>query len=299
MEFWKLTASGNDFICIDNRSGRYDGLLSDNGARAQFARQICSRGPGIGADGLVFAGTSASDSPGEISSLTLEADGSECELCGNGMACLAKYAHAMGMGANGLLEISTPAGTITAMEQNPDVVSLTIPPPADYRPDIRLDVDGEPVSCDYIIAGIPHTATFVGDLEAVDVSGLGYLIRHHELFKPRGVNANFVKILETGSIAIRTFEFGVEGETLACGTGSCASAVLAARREGWNEDFVSGERPILVNVRSGGVIRVYLDTAAGGEIGNIRFETNVQAVMKGRIDSAWADQTAGIENSAE
>ncbi len=290
MEFWKFSSAGNDFICIDNRDGSCDRYLSTGALRKSLARTLCARSTGIGADGLAIVAAPEIPAHNRISSVSLESDGSECELCGNCMASLTRYAFETGLCQKRRMHIETPAGTVNTTIAGRDDVSLTIPPPEHYRPGIQLSFEDRDILCDYIVAGIPHTATYVDNIEGLSIDKPGYFLRHHEAFEPRGVNANFVQVIKEGEIAVRTWEFGVEGETLSCGTGSCASAMMTALRFNWNGTIAAGKTPVLVRARSGETIRVYVRfDEATGTLGEIRFETRVRMIMRGIVDRAWLE----------
>ncbi|MFW6133499.1 MAG: diaminopimelate epimerase [Planctomycetota bacterium] len=319
IEFAKLSASGNDFICIDNRDGRYDALLDapdgQTAARVHFARTLCSRGHGIGGDGVIFAGSPAMDGVAEIGARFIETDGSDCALCGNGTACFVHWVAQMGWVASGSItaepgppahlaedaragrrgmRILTPAGVVLGQDldepsrSGPDghYARVCISLPQNLQCDLSVTADGRELSCDYVETGIPHVVTYVDDIESADVGGLGPALRHHQRFAPRGANANFVEVLGEGEIALRTYEFGVEGETLACGTGSAAAAILTALRHDWPEAYTRAQRPILVHSRGGDVLRVYfaMDRDKSGEriISDVCLETVVRFVFYGR-----------------
>jgi len=287
MNFWKLTSAGNDFICIDNLDGSYDRYIETPGSRRSLAEALCDRNTGVGADGIAIL-LESSSKENRFSSLSIEPDGSECELCGNCMASLSRYLFLSGISRSRDILIETPAGTVTARYSGDEYVSLEMPPPEKHQADILLLTDNGEIECDCIVVGIPHAAIFVDNLDGMDIEKPGRFIRHHERFKPRGINVNFVKVSREGKIAVRTYEFGVEGETLACGTGSCASAVMSALRYKWNGDITSGETPVLVGTRSGRTVRVFMELDdETGECGKIRLETPVLKIMQGKINNRW------------
>jgi diaminopimelate epimerase len=291
--FWKLTAAGNDFVCFDNRDGRFDRLIADPPAAGHFARTICRRGHGIGADGVIFASLPGGAGGADIGAAVFEADGSPCELCGNGTACLTRFVIAVHLMPDRKLRIFTPAGEVEGHRTTGDYVRVCIPAPTDLRKDLMLEVEGRRVTCDFVITGIPHVVTYVDDIAAADVGGLGFALRHHEAFQPRGANANFVQVLGEGEIAVRTFEFGVEGETLACGTGSSASAILAALRFGWNGAIRSRRQPVVVHSHSGEILRVYF-RVDGDTASDVCLETPVRRVMHGRLSDDFAAEALTI-----
>ena len=296
IEFAKLSGSGNDFVCIDNRDGRFEELLADERRIGHFAQLLCRRSMGIGADGVIFAGRPDLPEVADVSARFLEADGSEAGLCGNGTACFTRWAFDGGFVADSSIRILTPAGIVLAERGQGQYIVVCIPSPEDIRRDLRVCVDGFPVACDYAVTGVPHLVTYVDSVKQVDVPRLGPAIRHHERFRPDGVNANFVEVLGEGEIAIRTWEYGVEGETLACGTGSAAAAILTALRFDWPAAYRSHEKPVLVRARSGDVLRVYFNRRDDGTIDDVCLETVVRFLYRGTISEELA--AAAIDPSA-
>lgn len=312
--FSKLSGSGNDFICIDNRDRRYDAMLADDAWLGHFAQTLCRRALGVGADGIVFALVPEVDSLADVGARFLESDGTETYLCGNGTACFVRWATEKGIVSEGEARILTSAGVVRGRMLDDGYVRVCIPLPEDRRTDIELDVGGEKLNCDYIVMGIEHVVTYVDDLAAVDVARLGPLLRNHPYFpQPRGVNANFVQVLGKGLIAIRTYEYGVEAETLACGTGSAAAAILSAARFGWTDEYCTGEKPIRVNAPSGDVLRVLFETDSDGRINDLCLDTCVRCTYAGTVcpdltrlamsrpghDAAQADKPAGPRDLAD
>lgn len=292
IEFAKLSGSGNDFICLDNRGGRLDSILTDGPAVSRFAVAMCRRGLGIGADGLIFATDCEIGGAADVGARFFEPDGSEAALCGNGVACFVRWAGDDGWGSGQELRVLTSAGVVRGRRSDGSYVRVCIPLPEDMKTDLKVSAGGAKWKCDYVVTGVPHLLVYVDDVSAVDVPHLGGLLRHHEMFAPRGVNANFVQVLGEGSIALRTFEYGVEGETLACGTGSAAAAIMAAQRRRWGKEYFSGERPVLVRARSGDVLRVYFEMV-GGEVRDPCVETVVRFLYRGVVHSDLAASAQG------
>jgi diaminopimelate epimerase len=220
IEFYKMTGGGNDFILIDNREGKIDvaALL-----RPSIPR-ICRRKLSVGADGLIVLENS---DKAHFRWQFFNADGSEAEMCGNGGRCAARLAHVLGM-APPDLTFETVAGIIHAQVKGA-VVKLTLPPPTDIRLGFVLAIGEEEISVDFINTGVPHTVIFAPDITEIDVVGLGRKIRQHQAFQPAGTNVDFVHV-KNSTVEIRTYERGVEDETLACGTGAVAAAVIAGLR---------------------------------------------------------------------
>ena len=216
IDFWKMHGAGNDFILVDDRT------LSFPVKDATFIRRFCDRRRGVGSEGLLLI------QPSSIANLRMRffnPDGSEVDMCGNGARCLARLAYEIGA-ATADMRIETAAGLLRAEVILP-VVRLHLPPPCDWRLNLSVDWQGRQLPVHFVNSSVPHAISVVEDLTAVDVPALGAAIRHHALFAPAGTNADFIQITGPDSLAIRTFERGVEAETLACGTGIVGAALIA------------------------------------------------------------------------
>ena len=209
-----MAGAGNDFLVVNN-----DPKMDYR----KIAPKMCARQNGVGADGILVLDQSKTT---DFKMRIINADGSEAEMCGNGARCMAAYIVAKSTPKKKLFGMETLAGTILA-EAEGEIARVRLSDPKDYRPGIPLTIAGKKLQVDYIDTGVPHVVVFVEKLREIDVNGLGTLIRHHGQFKPRGTNVNFVEHIREGHVEARTFERGVEGETLACGTGSVASAIIA------------------------------------------------------------------------
>jgi len=240
LTFYKMTGSGNDFILIDNREKQ----VKDYNF-AELARKLCNRKWGIGADGLIILNKS---DKADFKWDFFNADGSEAEMCGNGGRCAARLAYILGIGGNAL-SFETKAGIIQA-EIDKNKVKLAMTPPRDLHLHITLPLENETAIVHFINTGVPHTVLVVEDLENAPVVSLGRQIRFHEYFQPAGTNVNFVKVISKDTLYIRTYERGVEGETLACGTGSVAGALIIFKL-----GMVSP--PVKVKTRSGEILEIF------------------------------------------
>jgi diaminopimelate epimerase len=244
--FLKMTGSGNDFIMVDNRTGR----VAEQDMAA-FARAFCPRRTSVGADGAIFV--APSDAPEtDFRMRYFNADGSEAEMCGNGARCVARFAHEIGA-AGPEMRFATGAGPIRGWIRDHGArVELTPPTPIvehtlDDVPDALRKVF-------FLNTGVPHVVVFVDDIEAVDVRGWGHLLRFHPAFAPAGANANFVSDTGNGYLRVRTYERGVEDETLACGTGATACALVAVQVHRYAQ-------PVRLRVQSGEELLVAFDGA--------------------------------------
>jgi diaminopimelate epimerase len=263
IEFYKMSGSGNDFIIIDNRD-----LSLNVGDLPMFARKVCARKISVGADGLFLIEPSNTV---DFKWQFFNSDGSMAEMCGNGSRCVARYAYLKGI-ASKKMSFETLAGIISA-EVNDDVVKVRLTDPS---PVLSIGVlifeDGQFV-LDFVDTGVPHAVTFVDNLETCTVFEWGRKIRRHEYFQPRGTNANFAMVIDRHKIRVRTYERGVEEETLACGTGDVASVLAAASR-----GLV--DSPVDVLVQSGETLRIYF-TKKGDRFGEIYLEGKVKIIYHG------------------
>ena len=216
--FTKMHGAGNDFIVVDDRELIFP--IDDE----EFIQSAASRRTGIGCDGMLLIQPS---SVADFRMRFINPDGGEVDMCGNGARCIARLAHDLGI-VSEKMTIETGAGIVEA-EVLGNLICLDLTEPTDLELDLKADLAW---SLDFVNTGVEHAVAWVEDVQAVDVAACGRQIRDHALFAPCGTNANFAKVESDGSIAIRTYERGVEAETLACGTGATAVGLLAAER-GW------------------------------------------------------------------
>ena len=242
--FTKMNGSGNDFVSIDNRAAVAPSDLPS------FIRGICRRKLSVGADGLILI---EDDADHDFKWQFFNADGSRAEMCGNGARCAARFAFVNGI-AGARMTFGTDAGTIAAEVLGEDV-KLRMTDPGDPVCDDALSLAAGVQKVCSINTGVPHVIVETDELEAVPVVELGREIRHHAHYAPAGTNVNFMTVRKPGAIAVRTYERGVEDETLACGTGCVASALIAAVRYDWSS-------PIAVTTRSGGVLTIHFEREA-------------------------------------
>lgn len=281
--FTKMTAGGNDFVCIDNTRGEYDELLRSP-CLGGFVRAICRRGLGVGADGVIVAGDQGNGQGVDIVARFLEPDGSEARLCGNGTACFAYWCLSEGLAAGPKVAILTAAGTAQAQPNAHDCsrIRVCVPNPHSLVLDRSVKACGRTWTVHTLDTGVPHAVAFVRDMAVVDVARCGAAIRHHPDFHDLGgVNANFTQILGVGRLRVRTFEFGVEAETLACGTGSTAAAIIAAITQRWPAPYCAGEEPVQVEVRGGETLRIWFTLDPQKGLYDVCLETRARAIYTG------------------
>jgi len=247
LEFMKLHGNGNDFILIDEYGCR---CIPDE-MKAQFAALYCDRRFGIGGDGVLYLQRSAK---ADLRMRLFQPDESEAEMCGNGIRCFTKYAYDTGY-VEKTCSVETMAGIIRVemgYENDTFMATIDMPEPKFNRKDIpatgegeyRETIEGSEVYA--VNSGVPHAVVFVDDVESVNPEEAGPAIRHHRTF-PKGANVNFVERAGGNTLRIRTFERGVEGETLSCGTGATAAAAIAHRLE-----YISS--PVTVETKGGPLI---------------------------------------------
>jgi diaminopimelate epimerase len=265
LRFIKMNGAGNDFVMLDNRGGELR-LAPD-----QIAR-ICDRHRGVGADGILILEPAANGA--DFRMRYYNADGGEAEMCGNGARCFARYANRLA-GPMEKLSFETPAGVIGAELQG-DLVRLAMSEPKDLRLGITIPLPDRQVAAHFVNSGVPHVVVPVDGLENVDVRGLGSAIRRHDLFAPKGANVNFLKERGPRQIAIRTYERGVEDETLACGTGVVASALIFAALK-------KTDGPIAVLVRGGSELEVDF-VREDEQFKNVTLKGPAEFVFEGAID---------------
>jgi len=245
LKFTKMNGAGNDFVLLDNLDGRLQ-LAS-----GQIAR-LCDRHRGVGADGILIVEAPANGA--DFRMRYYNADGGEAEMCGNGARCFARYASRL-TGRRGALSFETPAGVIRA-ECDGANVRLAMSEPRDLALDRQIELSEGSVIAHSINTGVPHAVVFVEDLEKTDVRGLGAALRRHPHFAPKGTNVNFVRIIDSRTVTIRTYERGVEDETLACGTGVVATALILHEKHG-------ASSPVSVRVRGGDTLLVSFEKEGG------------------------------------
>jgi diaminopimelate epimerase len=266
LDFTKMNGAGNDFVLVDNRARKV--TLT----RAQIVR-VCDRHRGVGADGVILLVPSVSGKA-DWAWEFYNSDGSTGEMCGNGARCFSRFVQRL-TAVNGGFTFETEAGVITAGFQGERVtVSLTQPGEVRLNQQVPLSAGTETIHS--INTGVPHAVLFVPDADRAMVMQVGPEVRRHPHFGPRGTNVNFVERLEPNRIRVRTFERGVEGETLACGTGVTASALVAARLHGFTS-------PVKVQVQGGEELEVSFKDA-GEAFTDVRLSGPAEFVFEGRIE---------------
>jgi diaminopimelate epimerase len=267
--FYKMHGGGNDFVLIDHR----DRFIPE-AEQPEFARRVCHRQMGAGADGLILI----EDTPtANFRWRFYNADGSEPEMCGNGGRCAARFAVLAGI-APAEMTFETLAGAIVASVRGRRV-KLLLAGVGDWRMEQTIPLEETTLLGHFIRVGVPHVAVPVNDLDQTPVTGWGRAVRFHPRFAPAGTNVNFVRVEGPQTLRIRTYERGVEDETLACGTGAVASALIAARLG----QVVS---PVTVHTRGGEALTVYF-TPEGEAFSQVFLEGDALVAYQGEL---WVDE---------
>lgn len=261
-----MNGAGNDFVLIDDRARKI------RLTREQVVK-LCHRQRGIGADGLFLLIPCASGKA-DWAWEFYNSDGSVADMCGNGARCFARFIQKVA-GANGQTTFETGAGVITASFQG-ERVTVNLTRPKDLALSEKVSVGGNALLVHSLNTGVPHAVIFVPDADKAMVQQLGAEIRYHPHFAPKGTNVNFAQVVGPNHIRVRTYERGVEGETLACGTGVTASALIAARIHGFKS-------PVKVTVQSGDVLEVNFKED-GGLFSDVQLTGPADFVYVGRIE---------------
>ena len=266
LSFTKMNGAGNDFVMLDNRD------LSLALTKDQIEK-LCDRHRGIGADGLLCV-EPATDG-GDFKMRYYNADGGEAEMCGNGARCFGRFVNHLHDNKLDRIEFETLAGMISA-EFEGDQVRINMSAPHDLKLSQHLSVAGAGLTVHSVNTGVPHATVFVDDLAAVPVCEWGAGLRYHDAFAPKGTNANFAKVIAPGSISIRTYERGVEDETLACGTGMVACALI-------HHELTGAESPISVLVKGGDTLRVGFEEQSKSDYTNVTLFGPADFVFRGSV----------------
>lgn len=246
-QFYKMCGSGNDFVFFDARS-EPAGVLET----PELIRRMCARGTGIGADGVVFLEPSGAATVGLR---YFNSDGSRASLCGNATLCTARLAVELGAAPPDCFTIATDAGVLAARIRDGQP-EIDFAPVRDLAPDAGIAPEAGERRLGFALAGVPHLVVEVADVDRVALEARGRALRYDRSLRD-GANVNFVSPAPDGGWRMRTYERGVEGETLACGTGAVASAAVLSA---WG----ATAGPTRIVTRSGRPLVVRPPASAGG-----------------------------------
>jgi diaminopimelate epimerase len=271
LPFSKMAGGGNDFVVIDNRQGR----VTEPG---ELTRRICTPHLSVGGDGLILIETSAKAT---FKMVYLNADGSRADFCANGTRCAARFAF-LNVIAPKRMTIETDAGVVGAEVNDGGTVTLSLPSPQHFIPNRALRVGETNVRGSSLLVGVPHYVLFLRDeLWLQDIVPLGRAIRTHPDLAPAGANVNFVVVRDWHSIEVRTYERGVEAETLSCGSGVVASVATTAL-------FGKARSPVNVLTRSGITLEVSF-ALANGVLSDVRLRGDARLVYRAAVTPETLD----------
>jgi len=263
LKFSKMEGTGNDFVVIDNRSG----IVKD---REGLAKRICLRKKGAGADGLILLEKS---DRADFRMRIFNPDGSEPEMCGNGARCIARFAY-----LEGIIDkeccFETLSGLVSAYIDE-ERVRIKMKDPRFLNLNLKLSLEDSSCKGYHLDSGVPHFVLFVPEVEKVVLEKLGPEIRYHQYFQPEGTNVDFVEV-EGNLIKVRTYERGVEAETLSCGTGVTAAAIVASLVQGLSS-------PVKVKTK-GGNLRIYFQRKDEHNFTQVFLEGEARLVYEGEYN---------------
>lgn len=267
LHFFKMNGAGNDFVVVDNRD------LSLSLTKDQI-ELLCDRHRGVGADGLLAV--EPAEQGADFKFRYYNADGGEAEMCGNGARCFGRFTAALMEETPDRVTFETIAGTLAAelVEEN---IRIAMSEPKDLKLDTGVTIAELDATLRFVNTGVPHAVAFVDDLPDVDVVKHGAAIRYHAAFAPAGTNANFATVLAPGHIAIRTYERGVEDETLACGTGMVACALM-------HHLLTGAPSPIQVDVKGGDTLEIGFEKTGDTTFTQVTLTGPADFVFEGEIE---------------
>ena len=268
LSFARMHGCGNDFVVMDDRDDIW------YGHRHALARALCDRRKGLGGDGLLLI---RNDADVDFAMSYTNATGMDGEMCGNGARCIVRRARDLGVIGDSTV-FRSDAGVMQASIQGDDICLLMTTPSA-AEMNLTLTAHGETWHGHGIDTGVPHFVTFVSGIDTVDVERFGPPLRHHPHF-PRGVNANFAERLDANRYRVRTYERGVEAETLACGTGSVATALVAHLRG-------EAQSPVTILPTGGGELRISFAAQGRGRFSDVRLSGPAETIACGDLDRDW------------
>jgi diaminopimelate epimerase len=264
--FWKMHGAGNDFILVDDREQTFPDQ------DPPLIHRLATPKYGVGSEGVILIQPSKT---ADFRMRFYNPDGSEVEMCGNGARCVARLAHEIGVAPKSM-KFDTVAGLISADVLGDDQVRLTMTPPTGLELNAVLEVQGQSLPYHFVNSGVPHVVIEAEDLQSIDLASLGAAIRYHDHFKPKGTNVNFISVTGPDSLTVRTYERGVEAETLACGTGMVACGLVAG-------SLGRVSTPVHITCASGDVLDVNYQARPNGAE-QVTLTGPAVHVFKGQID---------------
>lgn len=273
ISFTKMSGAGNDFVVVDNRNG----IITDP---TKFSIAVCNRRLGIGADGVLLLENSTK---ADFLMQYYNADGSNAGMCGNGGRCIAKFAYDNFIVTIEKFKFEAFDYIYEISRHDINLYELKMKDPFELKLNQSIKIENYLLTANYLNTGTDHSVILLsensklGSLDSTDVFNIGRTVRYHQTYQPKGANVNFVDKIDFNTIQIRTYERGVEEETLACGTGSVASALLSSLKFGM-------QSPINVNVKSGATLRISFEKNGNNSFTNVTLKGPAENVFKGTID---------------
>jgi diaminopimelate epimerase len=261
-----MSGCGNDFIIIDNRNN-----IIDKTDLTGFVKKVCKRKMSVGSDGLILIENSETN---DFRWRFFNSDGSVAEMCGNGARCAARFAYINNIAPKDM-SFETDAGVIKASVSD-NLVKIKMTDPYDITEEFTLALKDGYAAMNSVNTGVPHVVIHATDIDKIDVAKIGRELRFHQYFKPAGTNVNFLYARSDGALVVRTYERGVEGETLACGTGVVASAII-------NSNKTTNKSPIKVITKSGGILNVYFNKD-NNKFSDVFLEGDARIIYEGKLN---------------
>ena len=268
LPIYKMTGSGNDFVMVDAR------VSAPADWTAEDMQAVCARGTGIGADGVVFVGPGSK--PGAARMIYYNSDGSHANMCGNAALCSTTLAVHLGVGPAAGMDLETDAGTYRSRTAEPGRAELNlaaVDPPAAVS---GLELAPGEAQAVLTRVGVPHLIVVVDDVDNVALMERGRALRFDPALAPEGANINFISVDKNSVWRMRTYERGVEGETLACGTGAVGAGCAI-------QEWGLGRLPITIQSRSGRTLGVRATRAQNGRYDDVWLAGEGRMVFRGVI----------------
>lgn len=270
LHFYKMTGAGNDFVMVDNRDLSLSAVLTHDAIAS-----LCDRRFGIGGDGLIAV--EPAQNGGDVRMRYYNSDGGEAEMCGNGARCFTAFVNFLTQGALSDIRFETMAGIVRGTMRGDGMVTVQLTTPKDMKLNALPATDTVPAPVHFINTGVPHAVAYLDDVADIDIRKMGAFLRYHEAFAPAGTNANFACVLSPRHLRLRTYERGVEDETLACGTGMTATALLHAVLTG-------APSPISLDVAGGVTLSVGFERGADNTFSNVTLTGPAVRVFEGTVE---------------
>lgn len=269
VHFYKMTGAGNDFVMVDNRDLSLSRVLThDNIA------DICDRRFGVGADGLIAV--EPAQGKGDVRMRYYNSDGGEAEMCGNGARCFTAFVDFLMPEGMKTVHFETMAGIVKGVVNADDSVTVQLTTPKDLKLNALPGDDVVPAPVHFLNTGVPHAVAYLPSVDDIDIRKMGAHLRYHKAFAPAGTNANFATILSPQHLKLRTYERGVEDETLACGTGMTATALLHAV-------LTDAPSPISLDVAGGDTLQVGFTRRPNNEFADVTLTGPALIVFRGEV----------------